>query len=99
MVEVAQALLAAQAADAIAGFIYRIHCRENPTGQAEAEYETEYETNPSFNAFVDGQHDIIRIFDLEFAPSEVSSKWMSKGTGITWRNLSQCQRLRRMRRR
>src|SRR5579875_2523773 len=28
-----------------------------------------------------------------------SSKWRSKGTGITWRNLSQRQRLRRMRRR
>jgi len=71
VMEAAQALLAAQAAEAIVGFIYRSHSQENPAGKAQTEYATEYETNPNFNAFVDEQHDIIRIFDLEFAPSEV----------------------------
>lgn len=63
-----QALLAAEAADAIVGFLVRIH-RQDRTPQPSP--HAFYETNPVFNDYVDEVHEMIRIFEAEFRPSEV----------------------------
>lgn len=66
--ESVQALLAAQTADAIIGFLYRIHQQ----GHAPlSPVRLEYEDNPGFNDYVDEAHEPIRIFSLEYTPSEV----------------------------
>lgn len=65
--EAVQAMLAAQAADAIVGFLHRLH-RRDPTAFL---VSLRYEENEAFNAFIDDAHDLIRIFDLEYRPSEV----------------------------
>jgi len=62
-----QAILAAQAADAIVAFLYGMHSGDHaiePCG-------TDYSNNIDFNEFVDECNDIVRIFELEYAPSEV----------------------------
>jgi Abortive infection C-terminus len=66
--ESVQALLAASAADAIIGFLHRVH-RQNrvPPPSAVADYDK----NPKFNDSVDEAHGVIRIFEVEFKPSEV----------------------------
>ncbi|MBM3744683.1 MAG: hypothetical protein FJW34_02665 [Acidobacteria bacterium] len=66
--ESVQALLAAQAADTIVGFLYRVHRQDRPPQPSRSLL---YEDNASFNEFVDEAHDIIRIFEAEFRPSEV----------------------------
>lgn len=66
--EMVQALLAAQAADAIVGFLHRIHRQDRTlpfTPQAL------YDDYPDFNEEVDDVHGLIRIYDVEFRPSEV----------------------------
>jgi hypothetical protein len=66
--ESAQALLAAEAADAIIGFLYRVHQQDRlprPSGRAL------YDENVDFNAVIDEVHDIIRIYEVEFRPSDV----------------------------
>lgn len=66
--ESVQALLAAEAADAIAGFLYRVHRQDRtPPPSPRALYGD----NPKFNDSVDEAHEMIRIFDLELRPSEV----------------------------
>ena len=66
--ESVQALLAAEAADAIVGFLHRVHRQDRipPTSP-----RAEYEENQNFNESVDEAHGVIRIFDAEFRPSEV----------------------------
>ena len=63
-----QALLAAEAADAIVGFLYRVHRQDRtpppPSGP-------NYEDNASFNAYVDKIHGPVRIFEAEFRASKV----------------------------
>lgn len=63
-----QAILVARASDAIVSFLVRVH-------RSAAEYaqtrEPQYEDASEFNDFVDEVHDLVRIFDLEFRPSEV----------------------------
>jgi len=66
--ESVQALLAAQAADTIVGFLYRVH-RHDRTPQPSL--RALYEANSAFNESVDDAHGTIRIFDVEFRPSEV----------------------------
>jgi len=66
--ESVQALLAAQAADAIVGFLYRVHTRDHTVSPST---RIRYEDNPDFNDLVDEAHEIIRIFEVEFRPSEV----------------------------
>lgn len=63
-----QALLAASAADAIIGFLHRVHRQDRvpPRGLA-----AEYDENADFNDSVDEAHGVIRIFEVEFKPSEV----------------------------
>lgn len=69
VMESVQALLAAQAADAIIGFLYRVHQSDlarpvSPT--------FELSDNPDFNDWVDDQNDPVRIFALPpYRPSEV----------------------------
>jgi abortive infection Abi-like protein len=66
--ESVQALLAAQAADAIVGFLHRVHRVDRiPTSLLRLEYRT----NDAFNVYVDEANDIVHIFDLEYQPSEV----------------------------
>lgn len=63
-----QALLAAEAADTIVGFLHRVHCQDRklpPSPRAA------YDANRAFNDSLDEAHGPIRIFDIEFMASEV----------------------------
>jgi len=66
--ETVQALMAAQGADAIVGFLHRIHRQERlpVTGMGLG-----YEDNSDFNEYIDGEHEIVRILSSVFKPSEV----------------------------
>jgi hypothetical protein len=64
-----QAFMVAQSADAIIGFLHRVH-RQGPTATRTSR-RLEYEDNPEFNGYVDDAHESVRIFDEEFAPSRV----------------------------
>ena len=66
--ETVQALLAAEAADTIVGFLLRVH-RQNwtPSSQGIADFDK----NSEFNGSVDDNFGPLRVFDLEFRPSEV----------------------------
>lgn len=66
--ESVQAMLAAEAADTIVGFLHRVHRQDRaPLPSPRALYED----NPGFNESVDEIHGLIRVFDVEFRPSEV----------------------------
>jgi len=65
--ESVQALLAAEAADTIIGFLHRVHLQDRATPTPRALYGD----NPAFNDWVDDQYGPIRIFEIEFRPSEV----------------------------
>ncbi|MFZ2652917.1 MAG: abortive infection family protein [Burkholderiaceae bacterium] len=66
--ESAQALLAAEAADTIVGFLHRVHRQDRPPAPSPRAL---YEDNPDFNEAVDDAHELVRIYDVEFRPSEV----------------------------
>ncbi|MBD3368242.1 MAG: hypothetical protein GF405_08750 [Candidatus Eisenbacteria bacterium] len=66
--ESAQALLAAQAADTIVGFLHRVHCQDRTMPRSP--FET-FEGNQAFNDSVDETHGPIRILEIEFRASEV----------------------------
>ncbi len=66
--ETGQALLAAQAADAIVGFLFRVHSQSRLVA---ASPEPEFDDHEAFNTFVDDLNDPVRIFELEYRPSEV----------------------------
>lgn len=66
--ESVQALLAAGAADAIVGFLHRVH-RQDRTSPPSP--EVVYDDNPDFNTYVDDAHGTIRVFEAEFRPSEI----------------------------
>ena len=68
VMESVQALLAAQAADAIVGFLDRLHHQER---QAISMPEREYDDYQDFNAYIDDANEQVRIFDLIYRPSEV----------------------------
>jgi hypothetical protein len=68
VMESAQALLAASAADTIIGFLHRIHRQDQASPVVPI---VGYDENGSFNDSVDETHGVIRIFDSEFWPSEV----------------------------
>ncbi len=63
-----QALLVAEAADTIVGFLHRVHRQDRtPPPSPRALYDD----NPAFNDSVDEDHGMIRILEVEFRPSEV----------------------------
>lgn len=64
----AQAILAAQAADTIIGFLHRVH-RQNTIGVKSTRLI--YQDNSDFNNYVDYANDPIQIFHLEYKASEV----------------------------
>lgn len=68
LMESVHATLAAQAADTIVGFLYRIHTqdRNSPTSP-----DSSNDRNSEFDRFIDESHDTIRIFESEFSPSEI----------------------------
>lgn len=66
--ESVQALLAAQAADTIVGFLSGVHRRD---GTRRRSPRTLFDQNPEFNDAVDDLHGVIRIYEAEFRPSEV----------------------------
>ncbi len=66
--EAVQALLAAEAADAIVGFLHRVH-RQDRTPPPSS--RVSYTANTAFNDSVDETHGMIRIFEVEVRPSEV----------------------------
>lgn len=68
VMEQVQAILTAQTADAIVGFLFRTH---RQTGLRAAVPRLEYDDNPEFNQYIDELHPAVRIFALEFRPSEV----------------------------
>jgi hypothetical protein len=63
-----QAVLAAQAADTIVGFLHRVHRQDMGSQHSRPAL---YLDNPTFNDYVDEAHAVIQIFDVEFRPSEV----------------------------
>jgi len=66
--ESVQALLAAEAADTIVGFLYRVHRQDRtPPPSPRALYDD----HPEFNESVDEAHGMIRIYEVEFRPSDV----------------------------
>jgi hypothetical protein len=68
VMESVQALLAAQAADAIVGFLHRVHREERA---ALPGIRLQYDDSAAFNEYVDEANEVVRIFDLEYRPSEV----------------------------
>jgi hypothetical protein len=66
--ETVQALLAAGTADAIVGFLYRVHRQDRaPTGDKVVSYEE----NEKFNDYVDDAHEQVQIFEEIFDPSRI----------------------------
>jgi hypothetical protein len=66
--ESVQALLAAQAADAIIGFLHRVHLQGRPVVPG---VRLGYSDNEAFNGYVDDGNEVVRIFALTYRPSEV----------------------------
>ena len=66
--EAVQALLAAEAADAIVGFLHRVH-RQNRTPPPPA--GPSFDDSGPFNDHVDETFGPVRVFDVEFRASEV----------------------------
>lgn len=67
-IEATQAYLVAEAADAIVGFLYRMHRQDQDQDHSRP---LEYGHNPSFNAEIDEIHGSITICDTKFNPSEI----------------------------
>ena len=66
--EAVQALLAAEAADTIVGFLHRVHRQDR---KPPVSPRALYDDNTDFNGFVDEANGMIRIYELEFRPSDV----------------------------
>ena len=66
VMEAPQALLAAQIADTIIGFLHRMHRQEHTSSAI-----LNFENNETFNNHVDENCDPVIIFDVEFRPSQV----------------------------
>ena len=66
--ETVQAIFAAETADAIVGFLHRVH-RQDRTPPATGQLK--YDDNPAFNEYVDDIHELVHIFDEDFRPSKI----------------------------
>jgi hypothetical protein len=69
--ESVQALMAAEAADTIVGFLHRVHRQDRTPANPPNLSPAVFDNNPDFNEFVDETHGKIRIYEIEFRPSEV----------------------------
>lgn len=78
--EPVQALLAAEAADAIVGFLHRVHRQDRASA---TRVQLQYESNPVFNNAVDEAHGSIQIYEVEFAQVKCCSKWSRNLIGCT----------------
>ena len=65
--EITHAILAAQSADTIVGFLYQIHVPELITSVDGDSTARDFE----FDSLVDAQHETVRVFDLEFTASDI----------------------------
>ena len=69
VMESAQAILAAQAADAIVGFLFRVHKQSLLYVKTTS---LEYSSNPDFNDWIDEHSDPVKILNLDpYHPSDV----------------------------
>lgn len=68
LMEGVQALLAAETADAIVGFLHRVH-RQDRTRPVSPQLA--YEDNSEFNDSIDEIYEQVRIFEEEFDPSRI----------------------------
>ena len=68
VMESVQALLAAQAADSIVGFLHQVHAQDRARLPAA---NLEHRHNPEFNDYVDEANEPVRVFELIYTPSEV----------------------------
>lgn len=68
LMEGVQALLAAETADAIVGFLHRVHLQDRTRPITP---QLTYEANPEFNNSIDEIHERVRIFEEEFDPSRI----------------------------
>ena len=66
--ESVQALMAAEAADTIVGFLHRVHRQDRTPPPSQRAL---YDANEAFNDSVDETHGPIRIFEIELRASEV----------------------------
>lgn len=66
-----QALLAAQAADTIVGFLYRVHRQDRSLSLTPEEF---FNQNSTFNESLDKNLGLFKIFESEFRPSEILFK-------------------------
>lgn len=72
VMESVQALLAAQAADAIVGFLHSVHRHERAVVPGmRLGYDDNEVFNEVFNRYVDETNEVVQIFELEYRPSEV----------------------------
>lgn len=63
-----QAEFVARAADALVAFLYKSHRRYSGTALARL---LEYKDNPRLNEYIDSSNEAVKIFDLQYRPSEV----------------------------
>jgi hypothetical protein len=68
VLESVQAILAAEAADTIVGFLYRIHTQDREVVPSRTSL---YDTNVDFNDYVDDAHERVSVFDEDFLPSRI----------------------------
>jgi Abortive infection C-terminus len=66
--EAVQAILAAETADAIVGFLYRIHKQDRVPPPSSRQ---RYEEHSDFNDYVDDSHERVRVFEEDFQPSRI----------------------------
>jgi hypothetical protein len=69
--ESVQALMAAEAADTIVGFLHRVHRQDRTPPNPPNLSRTLYDDHPDFNEAVDEAHGTIRIYEVDFRPSEI----------------------------
>jgi len=66
-----QALLVAQAADTIVGFLYRVYCQDRSLPPISEEF---FNQNSAFNENLDKDLGLFKIFESKFRPSEILFK-------------------------
>ena len=66
--EVAHAVMAAQAADTIVGFLYDVHVRDLATA---ADVDLPFAPNSDFDEYLDDEYEMFSILGVEILPSEI----------------------------